>query len=285
MTHRAEAAAAAGGAPSIPELDETKYKKLDFSRLPKYACVCIGNFNRCVCGGQKGIDQMMKEEIAETTRSFKTQTKPQQKKTFCKFCYNRRRPASEFKSHFTKSGPEFGAKVVCPLLLQQQCARCGEIGHTPRLCKSEHFLRDSANFAENSPYHQFYYGGLSTPIYWQHPIPPALQAKHAEFEDEEVKTSRLWIMMSGDHSRYTNDLYLCEGGPDWIPYNEKPKTEYENYVMAKYLWIRRHFISEKPQSSYRAPSSSSQSDRSTRWQDITQDDIRSIIQKYTVAKI
>jgi hypothetical protein len=151
------------------------------------------------------------------------------------------------------------------------------------MCKSEHFLRDSANFAENPPSHLFYYEGLSKPIYWQHPIPPALQSKHAQFEDEEVKTSRLWIMMSGDHSRYTNDLYLCEGGPNWIPYDEKPKTEYERHVVEKYLWIRRHFISEKPQSSYRA--SSSQSDRSTRWQDITQDDIRSIIQKYTVTKL
>ena len=290
MTYRA-AAAAAGGASSTPGSEETIYKRLDFSRLPKYDCVCIGSCNRCVCGGQKGIDEVTKDELSfNTTHSIKTQTRPQQKKTFCKFCYNRRRPASEFKSHFTKSGPEFGAKVVCPLLLQQQCARCGEIGHTPKMCTSEHFLRDSANFFENPTYLHFHYGRLSTPIYWQHPIPPALQDKHAQFEEAQVKTSRLWIMMSGDHSRYTNDLYLCEGGPNWIPFSEKPKTEYEVFVMQKYSWIRRHFISEKPRSSYRTSKQSTNGASSSQSQggwrgDITQDDIRSIIQQYTVAKI
>jgi len=187
----------------------------------------------------------MTEYIEKKPHDKKIQTKtPKKIRTFCKFCYNRRRPSSEYKSHFTKSGPEFGAKIVCPLLLQQQCARCGEIGHTPKMCKSEHYLRTDPNLPENPPYHYFEFGALDQPERWQHPIPPALQAKHVEWEQKNVATSRVWIMMSGDHSRYTNDFALCYGGPNWVSFDLKPKTTYEKNVEYKYSWMRRHFQTE-----------------------------------------
>jgi hypothetical protein len=229
-----------------------RYKVLDFSALPQhYNCVCKKTDShcgfRCFCGG---IQPQTQEQVNAATSSQETkvqtistgvQTKPQMKKKFCTFCYNRRRPASEYKSHFIKSGPEFGAKVVCPLLLSQQCARCGEIGHTPKMCKSEEYLRGHDHFPKDPKYFDFDISCLSTPMYWVRPIPPALQEIHKQYEDEFVKTSRVCIMMSGDHTQYTDDYYLCEGGPNWVPYSVKPKTEYEKMVCLKYRWLRHHF--------------------------------------------
>jgi len=235
----------------------TQYNRLDFSRLPGYECFCkIESWPNasCVCGGIRKNENAesttdpaaAKESPKKETRTIKIQTKPNpvMKKQFCKFCYNRRRPSSEFKSHFTKSGPEFGAKIVCPLLLQQQCARCGEIGHTPARCKSEHYLRDAENYPANPQSYMFSLSTLEHPEIWQHPIPPALQARHAEWEEQNVKTSRAWIIMSGDHSRYTNDFSLCYGGPNWVSFSEKPKTAYEQLVEMKYIWMRSHFRTE-----------------------------------------
>ena len=218
------------------------YRELDFSRLPNYQCLCHPNIGGCVCGGLS--KKKPNDQTTTTTTTKMTQTKKQQKKTFCKFCYNRRRPASEYKSHFTKSGPDFGAKVVCPLLLKQQCARCGEIGHTPKMCKSEHYIRSGANFPENPKYIDFNLFTLERPHSWQHPIPPALQERHTAWVNENVKTSRVMIMMSGDHTEYTNDFYLCYG-PNWVSFSKTTKTEYEKIVESQYSWMCRHFHTEQ----------------------------------------
>jgi hypothetical protein len=211
--------------------EDKNYKVLNFASLPqKYDWGCeVDTATQGTPRESKGV-----------------QTKPQMKRTFCTFCYNRRRPASEYKSHFVKSGPEFGAKIVCPLLLSQQCARCGEIGHTPKMCKSKEYLRSYRGFLvnPNTKYIDFNIESLSRPMSWLHPIPPALQDVHRQYENEFVKTSRVWILMSGDHTKYTEDFYLCEGGPNWVPYSVKPKTEYETMVIHHYKWMRQHFSSD-----------------------------------------
>lgn len=53
---------------------------------------------------------------------------------YCKVCQDAGRPHSEYTSHFVKDkkGPE--GKVVCPLLLNQECRYCHEKGHTPKEC-------------------------------------------------------------------------------------------------------------------------------------------------------
>lgn len=216
-------------------MTDTTHRRLDFARLPPYSII----------NGNTASVEKKEDNPKPRSFSYGVQTKKLtvMKKPFCKFCYNRRRPASEFKSHFTKTGPEFGSKIVCPLLLAQQCARCGEIGHTPKLCKSEHFLCCDPNLKRGDNYVDFHYGYLDLPYLWQHPIPPALQAKHAEWEEKNVKTSRIWITMSGDHSQYTNDFAICYGGPHWVPFDKQPKTEYEIMVLQKYDWMRRNFKS------------------------------------------
>lgn len=213
--------------------EHTNQAVLDFSRLPKY---------KIINGSVVKYEEPQTSAAQERTnhRKMQTQTKKnvQMSKPFCTFCFNRRRPSSEFKSHFTKTGPEFGAKIVCPLLLSQQCAKCGEIGHTPKYCKSAHSLCCSANpeqdFFDNCP------SRLDMPELWQQPIPPALQSKHQEYVDKFVKTSRVWITMSGDHSEYTPNFALCEGGEYWIPYELKPRTQYEDIVIQHYNWMRRN---------------------------------------------
>lgn len=213
-------------------MTDTTQTVLDLSRLPKYTII-NGNV-------QKYVAPIKSENQETRTNHRKMQTKKngQMTKPFCTFCYNRRRPSSEFKSHFTKSGPEFGAKIVCPLLLSQQCAKCGEIGHTPKYCKSEHSLSCSANPEED--FFDTHPSRLNMPELWQQPIPPALQSKHQEYVDKFVKTSRVWITMSGDHSEYTPNFALCEGGKSWIPYELKPRTQYEDAVFLLYKWMRRN---------------------------------------------
>jgi hypothetical protein len=285
--------------------EDKKYKVLNFASLPqKYDCVCENTTTepgfRCFCEGnqkqtQEKVSSAVDTATRETPRESKgVQTKPQMKKTFCTFCYNRRRPASEYKSHFVKSGPEFGAKIVCPLLLSQQCARCGEIGHTPKMCKSKEYLRSYRGFPVNPKYIDFNIDSLSRPMSWLHPIPPALQDVHRKYENEFVKTSRVWILMSGDHTKYTEDFYLCEGGPNWVPYSVKPKTEYETMVIHHYKWMRQHFSSDitRPQRYIVAyPAAPKQEVKPKEVNpipiarcELLPSDIRDIIKKYTVPK-
>jgi hypothetical protein len=217
----------------LEDCPDNRHKQLDFARLPMYSIVD---------GKLEKYADIPKIKRMNLNRSNQTVGPPKlMKKPFCKFCYNRRRPSSEFKSHFTKTGPEFGSKIVCPLLLTQQCARCGEIGHTPRECQSNHFLCcDPNEKGSDLHYTHFHFGFLDSIYLWQHPIPPAFQAKHAEWEDTHVKTSRIWITMSGDHSEYTSDFAICYGGANWVSFDEKPKTQYEITVEQHYRWMRRN---------------------------------------------
>jgi hypothetical protein len=82
---------------------------------------------------------------------------------------------------------------------------------------------------------------------WQKPIPPAFQKRHEEYEETHVKTSRIWIEMTGDHKHYTNDfrlVMLIENEDDW--FDIKERTEYENKVQAHWEMMRKVIWDETP---------------------------------------
>lgn len=54
--------------------------------------------------------------------------------TYCKVCHDAGRPHSDYTSHFVKDKKGPDGKVVCPLLLNQECRYCHEKGHTPKEC-------------------------------------------------------------------------------------------------------------------------------------------------------
>lgn len=53
---------------------------------------------------------------------------------YCKVCHDAGRPRHEYTSHFVKDKKGPDGKVVCPLLLNQECRYCHEKGHTPKQC-------------------------------------------------------------------------------------------------------------------------------------------------------
>lgn len=53
---------------------------------------------------------------------------------YCKVCHDAGRPRHEYTSHFVKDKKGPDGKVVCPLLLNQECRYCHEKGHTPKEC-------------------------------------------------------------------------------------------------------------------------------------------------------
>ena len=56
------------------------------------------------------------------------------RKPFCKFCFDRKQSEEVYTSHFVKDQAGPNGKVVCPLLLAQQCANCGQHGHVTSRC-------------------------------------------------------------------------------------------------------------------------------------------------------
>lgn len=190
---------------SIPE---PKYRRLDMAKLPPYrleklsekeqekysfldlfSSVHYKNIWDDETEAKRAEDEQKAEPI---TRQTQTKSK-KMRRPFCKFCFHRRLPLKDCKTHYTKSGPEFGSQITCPVLLQQQCSRCGENGHTPKYCKSEHWLntdaceifpcRDQTSFS----WFPFVFLGDNYLPQWQKPIPPAFQKKHKEYEETYVK--------------------------------------------------------------------------------------------------
>jgi hypothetical protein len=195
---------------------------------------------------EKEAQDAADKQKANLPRTNRTQTKStKMRRPFCKYCMQRGFPLKDCKSHYTKSGPEFGSKITCPALLQQQCARCGEIGHTPKYCKSEHWLNTDpcqvSSYRDPLSFEWFNLGGLEDARipFWQKPIPPALQKRHEEYEEKCVKSSRIWIEMTGDHKHYTNDfriVMMVSKYDDW--FDVTPRTEYEDRVQNHYEWMR-----------------------------------------------
>ena len=242
-----------------------KYRRLDMAQLPPFRLDRISSSElrktvpdwdlssrirfKNVWDDEAEAKRIEDEQKADLARTFSmpTQTKStKMRRPFCQFCKQRKLPLKVCKTHYTKSGPEFGAKITCPLLLQQQCARCGEIGHTPKYCKSEHWLKTDpcqiSSYRNCLSMDWFNLGMTENDdnIWrWQKPIPPALQTRHDEYEERCVKSSRIWIEMTGDHKHYTNDfriVMMVRTKDDW--FDVRPRTEYENIVQEHYEWMR-----------------------------------------------
>ena len=250
---------------------EPKYRRLNFARLPPYRLERLtpselketipfwDQFNpirfKNVWDHEKEAKRAEDEQKAILTRSItrRTQTKStRMRRPFCKYCMHRGFPLKDCKTHYTKSSPEYGATITCPELLKEQCARCGEHGHTPTYCKSPYWLKtDPREIVEPPKYvkDQFFKHMLEEKNIkdWQHPIPPALQSAFDEYQEKYVKTSRIWIEMTGDHRHYTNDfrlVMLVNNDEDW--FDIRGRTEYENRVQEHWEWMRSVIWDDTP---------------------------------------
>jgi hypothetical protein len=243
-------------------LPEPKYRRLDMANLPPHRLEKISpqDYSKTIPGDRMIRFKNVWDDETEATlaaeqeksdmsriMSRRTQTKStKMRRRFCKFCQQRGFPLAVCKTHYTKSGPEFGSKITCPALLEQQCARCGEIGHTPKYCKSEYWLNtDPCEISSHrDPWGLDWFNldaldDARIPS-WQKPIPPALQKRHEEYEMKYVKPSRVWIEMTGDHKHYTNDfrIVMCIESRDDDWFHVRPRTEYEEKVQKHYEWMR-----------------------------------------------
>ena len=73
------------------------------------------------------------------------------KKMFCKVCYDAGKPEWEYTSHYVKDQPGPNGKVVCPVILNVECNYCHEKGHTPSHCPK---LKERNAFRQQQPqYH------------------------------------------------------------------------------------------------------------------------------------
>jgi hypothetical protein len=66
-------------------------------------------------------------------------TKPkatENKKPYCKVCFDAGKHESEYTSHWVRSLPDHNGKtaVLCPTLLSTECRYCYELGHTTKFC-------------------------------------------------------------------------------------------------------------------------------------------------------
>jgi hypothetical protein len=59
-----------------------------------------------------------------------------QKKPFCKVCFDAKKPESEYTSHYVRSHPDQNGNtiVTCPILSATECRYCYKFGHTIKFC-------------------------------------------------------------------------------------------------------------------------------------------------------
>lgn len=58
------------------------------------------------------------------------------KKPFCKVCFDAGKPESDYTSHRVRSLPDMNGKttVTCPVLASTECRYCFQFGHTTKFC-------------------------------------------------------------------------------------------------------------------------------------------------------
>lgn len=83
----------------------------------------------------------MYQSKSQNTQKNQNQTSDEAKKSalskgksFCKVCFDAKKPESIYTSHYVKSSPGPDGKLVCPTLLNQSCLKCGQTGHTSSYC-------------------------------------------------------------------------------------------------------------------------------------------------------
>jgi len=88
--------------------------------------------------------------------------KKQQKKPFCKVCFDANKPEEVYTAHFLKDRPGPSGKVVCPTLLSTECRYCHDNGHfkshCPELSKRKHAQANKAK-ARSTQRHQAFEAG------------------------------------------------------------------------------------------------------------------------------
>ena len=72
-----------------------------------------------------------------------------EKKPFCKICFDTKQPESVYTSHYVRDVPGPNGVVVCPTLLQIECRYCKKKGHTNSKCP---ILKKKQNRNPNKPF-------------------------------------------------------------------------------------------------------------------------------------
>lgn len=66
---------------------------------------------------------------------------------YCKVCHDAGKSIHEYTSHYVKDIPGPDGKIVCPLLLSQECLICHQLGHTTKYCNlKQNYLNKNDGF-------------------------------------------------------------------------------------------------------------------------------------------
>jgi len=168
-------------------------------------------------------------------------------KRFCKFCWDRGRPTSECFSHYVKDQKGPTGQIVCPILLEEECMRCGLIGHTPRYCNSTNPVLTLDNPTGDRTKCTSFLRTIDCGL-WIEPIPDHMRAKYLKWKINEKKHALRQRGFAESRSRHI----LCEEYDDdtkemmigmasrsstfygrETPDREAPYNDYELEVLAK----------------------------------------------------
>lgn len=178
-------------------------------------------------------------------------------KRFCKFCWDRGCPTSDCFSHYVKDQKGPTGQIVCPILLKEECMRCGMVGHTPRYCNSTNPVLTRNNpTGDRTKCTSFL--RIVDCKYWIEPIPDHMRDKYLDWKVSEKKHALRQRGIAESRSRHI----LCEEYDDETkemmiglasrsstfygretPDREAPYNDYELEVLAK-LDVNREIMRE-----------------------------------------